>query len=128
MRILQLVANLDYGGLERLAIGLARQQRAAGHEAAICCLTHEGALADEARESGIEVAALDKKPGFSPLTLLKLARILRRVSMSCTRTTPSCTTTAPPPRAWPACPSSSTPATASAAASGIAAASASSAP
>jgi len=78
MRILQLVANLDYGGLERLAIGLARQQRAAGHEAAICCLTHEGALADEARESGIEVAALDKKPGFSPLTLLKLARILRR--------------------------------------------------
>ncbi|MDP9054816.1 MAG: glycosyltransferase [Acidobacteriota bacterium] len=78
MRIVQLVRNLQIGGLERLAVDLARAQKAAGHEPAIYCLEERGAFADQVESSGIRVTAFQKGPGMSPATVFKIARQLRR--------------------------------------------------
>ncbi len=77
MRIVQLVNNLDMGGLERFAIDLAQCQLAEGHEPAIYCLTHPGRLAAEAERSGIKIRSFQKPAGPSPRTVLKIARQLR---------------------------------------------------
>ncbi len=77
MRILQLVATLDVGGLERLAIDLARQHALAGHETSICCMQHRGALASAAEDNGIPVDAFEKPPGVSPAFVAHLTRKLR---------------------------------------------------
>jgi glycosyltransferase involved in cell wall biosynthesis len=77
MRIVQLVLNLNIGGLERLAVDLARAQKTAGHEASIYCLAERGAFADQAEAQGIRVVAFNKGPGVSAATVLQLARQLR---------------------------------------------------
>jgi glycosyltransferase involved in cell wall biosynthesis len=77
MRIVQLVTNLDIGGLERLAVDLAREQKSAGHDARIYCLGHRGAFADQAESSGIPVTAFHKGPGMSPRTVWQIAGQLR---------------------------------------------------
>jgi glycosyltransferase involved in cell wall biosynthesis len=78
LSIVQLVDNLNAGGLERLAIDLGVAHRAAGHASAIFCLGEAGALAGQARERGLDVEAFDKPPGVHLPTLWKLARALRR--------------------------------------------------
>jgi glycosyltransferase involved in cell wall biosynthesis len=78
VRIVQLVESLELGGLERMALDLARSLKAEGHEVSIWCLFQRGILAAEAEASGISVEAFDKPPGFSGRTLLKLALRLRR--------------------------------------------------
>ena len=77
MRIVQLVNNLDMGGLERMVLDLAQCQHAEGHETSIYCLTHPGRLAAEAENSGIKVHSFDKPGGASPGTVFKIARQLR---------------------------------------------------
>jgi glycosyltransferase involved in cell wall biosynthesis len=78
MRIVQLVANLEIGGLERLAVNLAHAQKADGHSPILYCLGQRGAFADEAEAAGIPVIAFHKGPGMSPGTVLEIARQLRR--------------------------------------------------
>ena len=78
MRVAQFVANLEIGGLERLAVDLARAQKAAGHHPIIYCLGERGAFADQVESSGIQVIAFHKGPGMSPGTVWKLVRQLRR--------------------------------------------------
>jgi glycosyltransferase involved in cell wall biosynthesis len=63
MRIVQLVNNLDFGGLERLAIDLAECQLADGDQPLIYCLTKPGRLASEATGKGIVVRAFEKDSG-----------------------------------------------------------------
>ncbi|MGA2909817.1 MAG: glycosyltransferase [Terracidiphilus sp.] len=77
MRIVQLVNNLDMGGLERLAIDFARCQLADGHQASIYCLTHPGKLAPEAEANGICVRSFGKGAGPQLGTIRKLAKQLR---------------------------------------------------
>jgi len=77
MRIVQLVNNLDMGGLERLVLDLARCQLADGHQPMIYCLTHPGRLAGEAEAMGIPVRAFDKLPGPRLSTVWKIAQQLR---------------------------------------------------
>ena len=77
MRIVQLLPNLNLGGMERLAVDLARQQRAEGHESAIYCTGDAGTLAPEAQEAGVAVETFGKKDGFSPSLIFRLARKLR---------------------------------------------------
>lgn len=77
MRIVQLVANLDIGGLERQTIDLAQQQKLSGHDPRIYCLFHEGSLAAEAASLGIPVTPFHKPPGFSWATLRQIVRQLR---------------------------------------------------
>jgi glycosyltransferase involved in cell wall biosynthesis len=78
MKIVQFVNNLDMGGLERLAVELACQQKAVGHKPIIYCLTHRGFFADEAEASGIRVVAFDKPSGPSPSTVRKIVQALRQ--------------------------------------------------
>lgn len=78
LSIAHLVLSLDVGGLERLTIDLAGQQRAAGHDARIFCVWRKGALANQARNRGIPVEAFGKGQGFSPTLIWRLADQLRR--------------------------------------------------
>jgi glycosyltransferase involved in cell wall biosynthesis len=63
MKIVHAVISLDVGGMERLVLGLIREGRKAGHEAAVVCTQQSGELAKAAVEAGAEVHSLGKPPG-----------------------------------------------------------------
>jgi glycosyltransferase involved in cell wall biosynthesis len=65
MKIVQLLPSLDLGGMERLAVDLARQQKAEGHEPSIYCTSHPGLFATEAEAAGVPVHSFGKTTGFS---------------------------------------------------------------
>jgi glycosyltransferase involved in cell wall biosynthesis len=77
MRIVQLVEDLQLGGLERLAVDLALAQRRAGHRVLVYCLFHAGPLAAGLEAAGIPVVPFQKSPGFSVSTVLAMAKRLR---------------------------------------------------
>jgi glycosyltransferase involved in cell wall biosynthesis len=72
MKIVQLLPSLDLGGMERLTVDLARQQKAEGHEPSIYCTSHPGLFAPEAEAAGVQVHSFGKTTGFS----LRLVRDL----------------------------------------------------
>ncbi len=78
MRIIQLVENLEIGGVERLVVDLAIAQKADGHAPSVYCLHEPGTLAEELQASRIPVVAFYKRPGFSMKTLGALVRSLRQ--------------------------------------------------
>src|SRR5258706_13389823 len=78
MRIVQLLPNLDIGGMERLAVDLARRQKIDGHHPFIYCTSHPGQLAPEAEAAGAVVHAFGKTDGVSPRLVLRLAQRLRK--------------------------------------------------
>lgn len=78
LAIAHLVLSLDMGGLERLVIDLAREQRAAGYDARIFCVWCKGVLAAQAQRHGIPLLEFGKERGFSPVLLLRMAGQLRR--------------------------------------------------
>jgi glycosyltransferase involved in cell wall biosynthesis len=63
--------------MERLAVDLARQQKAEGHEAAIYCTSHAGEFAPEAEAAGVSVRSFGKAMGFSVRLVSDLASKLR---------------------------------------------------
>ena len=77
MKIVQLLPSLDLGGMERLAVDLARQQIAEGHEASIYCTSHAGEFAPEAEAAGVPVHSFGKRRGFSLRLIRELAARLR---------------------------------------------------
>ena len=77
MRIVQLVEDLELGGLERMAADLALAQKAAGHEVWMYCLFHGGPLAASLEEAGIPVVPFRKALGFSFRTVRAMAKRLR---------------------------------------------------
>jgi glycosyltransferase involved in cell wall biosynthesis len=77
VRIVQLVENLEVGGLERLAVDLAIAQQQSGHQAIVYCLHEAGPLSGRLDAAGIPVVAFSKPPGFSPGAVLRIARRLR---------------------------------------------------
>jgi L-malate glycosyltransferase len=63
--IMYVALSLDPGGTERLIVELAK--RALGtFRITVCCLDRPGAWAAELGDTGIEVFALDRQPGFHP--------------------------------------------------------------
>ena len=78
LAIVQLVDDLNPGGLERMAIDLAIAHRRAGHRSAIFCLKGPGSLAAQATDAGIEVEAFNKPAGLHLPTFWRLARALRK--------------------------------------------------
>lgn len=78
MRVVQLVNNLDMGGLERLAVDLAYCQLADGHQPILYCLTHPGRIATEAAGNGVSVRSFEKPEGPHPGIVWKIARQLRQ--------------------------------------------------
>jgi glycosyltransferase involved in cell wall biosynthesis len=77
MRIVQLVEDLELGGLERLAVDLALAQKQAGHQLLVYCLFHAGPLAASLEAAGIPVVPFQKAAGFSTSTVLAMAKRLR---------------------------------------------------
>jgi len=77
MRIVQLLPSLDLGGMERLAVDLARQQKAEGHRPSIYCTSHTGQLAPEAESADVPVQSFGKTTGFSLRLIGDLASRLR---------------------------------------------------
>ncbi len=76
MRIIQIVESLDLGGLERLAINVAIEQRRRGDDPQIYCVSRRGRLAGDAEAAGIPVTCFNKPPGLSPLALVRITRAL----------------------------------------------------
>lgn len=77
MRIVQLIENLDVGGLESLAVNLALSQKQQGHEVLVYCLFGAGALAEKLESAAIPIVTFRKAPGFSFGAVLAMARRLR---------------------------------------------------
>jgi len=77
MKIVQLLPSLDLGGMERLAVDLARQQKAEGHEPSIYCTSHAGQLGPEAEAANVPVHSFGKSTGFSLRLIRDLASRLR---------------------------------------------------
>src|SRR3954471_15737365 len=77
MKIAQLLPNLEVGGMERLVVSLAQQQKAAGHLPMVYCMAHGGALAAETIGAGIPVVEFAKGPGFSWSFLSRLVAQLK---------------------------------------------------
>jgi glycosyltransferase involved in cell wall biosynthesis len=73
VNITHFVENLNRGGLERVAIELARTQHAQGHRVQVVCLYERGTLAGELEGLGIPVLACDKQPSLD-LRALRRAR------------------------------------------------------
>jgi glycosyltransferase involved in cell wall biosynthesis len=63
--------------MERLAVDLARQQKAEGHEPSIYCTSHPGLFAHEAEAANVPVRSFGKTTGFSLRLILDLASRLR---------------------------------------------------
>jgi glycosyltransferase involved in cell wall biosynthesis len=77
VRIVQLVEDLELGGLERLATDLALAQQSSGHQVLVYCLFGAGPLAASLEAAGITVVPFRKSPGFSMSTVLAMAKLLR---------------------------------------------------
>ena len=71
LRVLHLVSSLAVGGMEQFVLRLAREQRSAGHDAAVLSI-REGPLVEQARCDGIPVRVLGGRR--------KLARIARGIA------------------------------------------------
>jgi glycosyltransferase involved in cell wall biosynthesis len=80
LRIVHLVASLEIGGLERLVVDLAREQRQSGHEVSICCLRRRGPLAEDAEAAGIPVTCFNKTDGIHLGVFFRLSQKLRQTS------------------------------------------------
>src|ERR1700693_2420778 len=77
MKIVQLLPSLDLGGMERLAVDLARQQKSEGHQPSIYCTSHPGQFAPEAEAAGVPVHSFGKTTGLSLRLIRDLACRLR---------------------------------------------------
>jgi glycosyltransferase involved in cell wall biosynthesis len=77
MKIVQLLPSLDLGGMERLAVDLACQQKDEGHEPFIYCTSHPGQLAPEAEAAHVPVHSFGKTTGFSLRLIRDIASRLR---------------------------------------------------
>lgn len=76
MRILYLIESLEFGGAEKMLVGLANGF-AADHAVTVCCIKRTGALTQEL-DPRIEVLCLDKPEGTSYGLMLRLWRLMRR--------------------------------------------------
>ncbi len=106
MRIVQFLPSLELGGMERLVIDLARQQKAAGHESSIYCMRHSGTLAALSESAGIPVVEFGQTAGPLFFAGAKAGAAAQSGSspMCSTRTTLWCITMASRRRDWPASP------------------------
>src|SRR5712671_3315709 len=77
MRIVQLLPSLDIGGMERLAIDLALQQKSEGHAPSIYCTSYPGQLAMELDAAHVPLHSFGKTEGFSLRLIRDLAVRLR---------------------------------------------------
>jgi glycosyltransferase involved in cell wall biosynthesis len=79
IKVLFLAQHLTMGGAEELLLGVARALPRERFEVVVGCLTREGIVAQELRDSGVRVELLPGEPGpRDPLAFLRLYRFVRR--------------------------------------------------
>jgi len=78
--IVHVLSSYGVGGQERVALDLAIGQKARGHEVSVISLAPppDGAMADEFAAAGIAVGRVEKRGGFDPTLVPRLARALRQ--------------------------------------------------
>ncbi len=76
--IIQLIENLEIGGLERMAVDLALAHRAAGHRVSVYCLFGGGPLEQDLKRGGIPVVEFHKERYARARVVWSMARQLRR--------------------------------------------------
>lgn len=78
MRIVELVNNLQFGGVERQVVDIAEAFQSRGHDVRVICLRGSGPLEERLLQRGMEVLPLLKKEGPDIGVFLRLAEYLRR--------------------------------------------------
>jgi sugar transferase (PEP-CTERM/EpsH1 system associated) len=78
MKIIHIVNSLECGGLEQLVLQLVKKLNKDGIPSEIICLNGAGELSEEARDAGITLLEMGKKPGFEPKLILRLAKVLKQ--------------------------------------------------
>jgi glycosyltransferase involved in cell wall biosynthesis len=64
LHVIHVVLSLDFGGLERVVLGLVRGGIALGQHVDVVCLERPGTLAGQAEALGARVLCLNKPPGL----------------------------------------------------------------
>ncbi len=79
MKIAHVLSSFGIGGQERMAVEVARAQRAAGHRVFAISLASEadGPIRDAFRAAGVSTMSEGKRPGVEPLLSFRLASRLR---------------------------------------------------
>jgi glycosyltransferase involved in cell wall biosynthesis len=76
--LMELTSSLKLGGLEALIKRLVESFDPQRFRVVACAIETLGCFADQIRARGYPVYCLDKKPGITPSTWLKLAGVIRR--------------------------------------------------
>jgi sugar transferase (PEP-CTERM/EpsH1 system associated) len=77
LRILHILHSLNTGGLERVAVDLAKGFRNKDCHVSICCLDGGGGLTEEAKKAEIKVLFLNKSPGIAWGLPRRISKIIR---------------------------------------------------
>ena len=77
-KILQLVEDLNIGGLERVVQCIVMALDRDRYDVSVWCLARGGAIADELKRKGIPVEILELRSYHNPVNVLRLARRMRR--------------------------------------------------
>lgn len=75
--VMQVIGDLEVGGVERLAAVLAVRLGADGFTCSVCALGRDGRLGDELRGAGVPIFTLGRRPGLDLRVMRRLAAILR---------------------------------------------------
>jgi sugar transferase (PEP-CTERM/EpsH1 system associated) len=78
LTVAHVVLNLDIGGLERIVISLIKNSDPGRFRHLVYCIGSGGTLADELRNDGFPVTAMNKPEGRSLILPFKLMRMFRR--------------------------------------------------
>ena len=78
LRVTHVVLSLDFGGLERVVLSLAKASRGLGQDVALLCLERTGTLAPQVEAMGVPLACVAKPPGLRWETADRVREVLRR--------------------------------------------------
>lgn len=76
MKVLQIIDSLDAGGAERMAVNIANELQAAGHESHLCVTRKEGLL-KTAISNEVGYIFIEKKGKLGWVALSKLKRYIK---------------------------------------------------
>jgi sugar transferase (PEP-CTERM/EpsH1 system associated) len=79
LRAVHVSFSLNVGGMEKLLTEFARHLDREAFDQHFVSLERGGQVADELESAGQKVSSLDKRPGLRPATLVRLAKLLRRL-------------------------------------------------
>lgn len=68
---------LEIGGAERQLVKLVQKIPRDRYDVTVCCISRKGVWADELQNNNIRVVCFDKRTGFDPSILFRLAAFIR---------------------------------------------------